>query len=98
MLIDRKLVLCRYYGKKQNVFADAEIKNSSLSIKIEISKEGSVSTDITILYFNENNTRKIFDLIRIKDFEEEFNGVEGIKKFEEFCKKNKIESKMKKIR
>ncbi|HPX32557.1 MAG TPA: hypothetical protein PLT36_03540 [Erysipelotrichaceae bacterium] len=98
MLLDRKLVLCRYYGKKQNVFSDAEIINGSLSIRVEISKENSPGSDITILFFDEINTRKIFSLVKIRDFVDEFYGVEGLKKFNRFCRNNSIKSKMKKVR
>lgn len=95
MLINKKFVLCRYYGNRENVFADGEISNNSLTIKVEISKEGLSEPELTTIYFDEKNTRKLFNIVKVRDFESRFCGVEGLKVFEQFCKDNKIESKIK---
>ncbi|MGI6608849.1 MAG: hypothetical protein ACOX1F_07785 [Erysipelotrichaceae bacterium] len=96
MLINQKFMLCRYYGNEQNVFVDAEIDDGSLCITTEITRENNFKSNIITLYFDKENTKKLFSLIKIKDFKDEFCGVKGLKKLEQFCKTNKIISKVKK--
>ena len=95
MLINQKFVLCRYYGAGQNAFADGEIYNNTLTITAELMKENSNKVETIIIFFDEENTRKLFNLVKVKDFKEKFCGVEGAKKLEQFCKENKIKSEIK---
>lgn len=96
MYINQKFALCRYYGSDQNVFVDAEIYNDKFTMTIELTKEKNGKSETIILSFDEENTKKLFDLVKIKDFKERFCEVEGLKKFDKFCKDNQIKSKVKK--
>ena len=96
MFINKKIVLCRYYGNEQNVFVDAEINDDSLYLTTVITKENKIKPEFITLFFDKDNTKKLFNLIKIKDFEASFCGIQGLKKLEQFCKENKIKSTVKK--
>ncbi len=96
MFINQKIVLCRYYGDSQNVFVDAVIYEDTLTITVDLIKENNHKSETIILSFDEENTKKLFNLVKIKEFEIRFCGIEGLKKLDQFCKDNKIKSIVKK--
>ncbi len=95
MLINQKFGLCRYYGGNQNVFADVVIYNKILTIIVEIVKSNAKSEVIKV-YFDKENTGRLFNLVKIKDFKTRFSGIEGLKKLDQFIKENNIKTKIEK--